>query len=66
MQHEGVYFTNEARTVLIVDIWHPDLTKREIDVLQGLHGYALHQAASLEKYWNATARSRKSAEDNYD
>jgi aspartate beta-hydroxylase len=65
-EHEAWNFTHEARTVLIVDIWHPDLTRREIDVLQGLHGYALHETANLEKYWNANARSRKSAEANYD
>jgi tetratricopeptide (TPR) repeat protein len=65
-EHEAWNFTNEARTVLIVDIWHPDLTAREVDVLQGLHGYALHESANLERYWNANARSRKSAEANYD
>ncbi len=65
-EHEAWNFTNEARTVLIVDIWHPDLTAREIDVLHGLHGYALHESANLERYWNATARSRKSAEANHD
>lgn len=65
-EHEAWNFTNQARTVLIVDIWHPDLTAREIDVLHGLHGYALHESANLERYWNVTARSRKSAGANHD
>ena len=65
-EHEAWNFTDLPRTVLIVDLWHPDLTPEEIAVLHGLHGYAAYETASLERYWSANAHSRRSAGAHYD
>ena len=65
-EHEAWNFTDLPRTVLIVDLWHPDLTAEEIAVLHGLHGYAANETASLERYWSANAHSRQSAGACYD
>lgn len=43
--------SNEDRVVLIVDIWHPDLEPREIELLSGLHRYGESLAGGLNRYW---------------
>jgi len=52
--------------VLIVDLWHPDLTPAEIAFLEGLHRYGAHQADSLTAYWAAKADSQAKARRLYD
>ena len=45
-------YASDSRIVLIVDLWHPDLTPHEIGLLDGLQHYALAEAESLSRYWN--------------
>jgi hypothetical protein len=45
--------------VLIVDLWHPDLSETEIRLLEGLHGYAYHHAVRLNRYWSANAAAQR-------
>jgi aspartyl/asparaginyl beta-hydroxylase (cupin superfamily) len=65
-EHESWNYTKQPRVVLILDIWHPDLTNREIAFLEGLHRYAYYQARSLNRYWTANAEARESARKEYD
>jgi aspartate beta-hydroxylase len=60
-EHEAWNRTARERTILVVDLWHPDLTSREIAALEGLHRFALAQARNLSVYWkaNETARGRQ-------
>jgi aspartate beta-hydroxylase len=54
-EHEAWNHTDEDRIVLIVDLWHPDLTATEIRLLEGLHRYAYDHAGRLNRYWSANA-----------
>jgi aspartate beta-hydroxylase len=58
-EHEVWNRTAEDRIVLIVDLWHPDLTPREIAVLEGMQRYAFHHARSLSAYWAGNAAARR-------
>jgi len=66
LEHESWNHTAETRIVLIVDLWHPDLTPEEIALLQGLHNYSSAQAESLTRYWIANTRARNARRVNYD
>jgi hypothetical protein len=57
-EHEAWNHTEEDRTVLIVDIWHPALSPSEIRLLSGLHRYADVQARQLNRYWLSNRRAR--------
>ncbi len=59
--HEAWNHTDEERIVLIVDLWHPDLSPQEIAVIEGLQRYAAAQAESLNRYWAANARAKAGA-----
>jgi tetratricopeptide (TPR) repeat protein len=39
-EHESWNYTKEPRIVLILDVWHPELSASELTFLQGLHRYA--------------------------
>jgi len=56
-EHEAWNHTTEDRIVLIVDLWHPDLSSTEIALLTGLHRYAAAYAGDLNQYWAANARA---------
>jgi hypothetical protein len=58
-EHEAWNHTNEERVVLIVDVWHPDLSDTERVLLRGLHKYANGVANSLIQYWGANKRAAK-------
>jgi aspartate beta-hydroxylase len=66
LEHEAWNRTAEARIVLIVDVWHPELTPAEIAFLEGLHRFGAHQAESLSNYWAAKAQSQSQARKLYD
>ena len=59
-EHEAWNHSDEDRLVLIVDLWHPDLSSTEITLLEGLHSYTSASAQRLSRYWAtndaATAR----------
>jgi aspartate beta-hydroxylase len=57
-EHEAWNHTDEDRIVLIVDLWHPDLSGTEIRLLEGLHRYASDHAGRLNRYWSANAAAR--------
>jgi aspartate beta-hydroxylase len=65
-EHEAWNHTEDHRIVLIVDVWHPDLTPVEIAFLEGLHRYGAYQADSLSAYWAAKAESDAKARKLYD
>jgi aspartyl/asparaginyl beta-hydroxylase (cupin superfamily) len=57
--HEAWNHTEKVRKVLVVDLWHPDLTAIEIDFLQGLHRYAAAHGGNLNRYWQKNENARE-------
>jgi aspartyl/asparaginyl beta-hydroxylase (cupin superfamily) len=55
-----------ARTILVVDLWHPDLTDDEVRLLQGLQRYAAGHAGQAARSWalNDDAESKISGESS--
>jgi aspartyl/asparaginyl beta-hydroxylase (cupin superfamily) len=66
LEHESWNHTAKTRIVLIVDLWHPDLTAEEIALLEGLHNYSSAQADNLMRYWMANANARNARRVGYD
>jgi aspartyl/asparaginyl beta-hydroxylase (cupin superfamily) len=66
LEHESWNHTSQDRIVLIIDLWHPDLTPTEIAFLEGLHRFGHYQAVSLNRYWAANAKARTKARTHYD
>jgi aspartate beta-hydroxylase len=62
-EHEVWNDSERERIVLIVDIWHPDLSESEIGVIEGLHRYVHSQSLKLFNYWkmNETTRIRENS-----
>lgn len=58
LEHESWNHTTETRIVVIIDLWHADLSRDEILLLEGLHNYASAQAENLAHYWLAHAKAR--------
>ena len=58
-EHEAWNHTNEDRLVLIVDLWHPDLSAVEVELLSGLQRYAHAHAGRLGRYWSTNAAVRQ-------
>jgi hypothetical protein len=54
-EHEAWNHTAEDRIVLIVDLWHPDLSTTEVRLLEGLHRYVYAHAQQLSRYWSSNA-----------
>jgi aspartate beta-hydroxylase len=65
-EHEAWNRTAEDRIVLIADIWHPDLTPREISMIEGLHRYAFQYANDLSFYWSENAKAQAEARKDFD
>ncbi|MBV8579645.1 MAG: aspartyl/asparaginyl beta-hydroxylase domain-containing protein [Candidatus Eremiobacteraeota bacterium] len=57
--HEAWNLGSRDRIVLIVDVWHPELTLDEIILLDALHREVFQQARNLSTYWSSNERSRK-------
>lgn len=51
LDHEVWNLTPHERLILIVDLWHPELTAREINTLRGLQRYVRLHAGSLLRWW---------------
>ncbi len=49
--HEVWNESDQRRVVLILDLWHPDLTEDEIALLAGLHRYGAANGPAAERYW---------------
>ncbi|HLI58873.1 MAG TPA: aspartyl/asparaginyl beta-hydroxylase domain-containing protein [Solirubrobacteraceae bacterium] len=54
-EHEAWNRTDEDRIVLIVDLWHPDLTAAEQRWLTGLDASIARRARGLARYWSGNA-----------
>jgi aspartate beta-hydroxylase len=50
--HEAKNLSDEERVVLIVDVWHPDLSDHEVALLSGLQRYIENTAQGLSGYWD--------------
>lgn len=51
--HEVWNESDRDRIVLIVDLWHPDLSDDEVRLLEGFQRYVQFAARGLERYWAA-------------
>jgi aspartate beta-hydroxylase len=65
-EHDAWNNTDSDRVVLIVDLWHPNLTEEELCVLKGLHHYVYMQAESLQRYWAANESKALKRRVEYD
>ncbi|HEY4439939.1 MAG TPA: aspartyl/asparaginyl beta-hydroxylase domain-containing protein, partial [Candidatus Elarobacter sp.] len=59
--HEAWNDGDRDRLVLIVDLWHPDLTDDEIAMLEGLHRHVEGHAQNLRTYWERNDAAREGA-----
>jgi aspartate beta-hydroxylase len=48
--------SDRERIVLVVDLWHPDLSDDEVRLLDGFQRYIERAASGLERYWAANER----------
>jgi aspartate beta-hydroxylase len=60
-EHEAWNHTGQERIVLVVDLWHPDLSALEVRLLEGFHSYAATHARRLTRYWAANAAAARQA-----
>lgn len=56
--HEVWNDSDRRRVVLVVDLWHPDLTASEIACLNGLQRYAYAHAKDMSGYWINNEKAR--------
>ena len=59
--HEAWNHTEADRVVLIIDLWHPDLSDTEVMLLQALHNYTYVHAQRLSRYWSTNAAAEREA-----
>lgn len=57
--HEVWNTGDRDRIVLVVDLWHPDLSDREVALLEGLHRYAFFHASGLMQYWRTNQQTSR-------
>jgi aspartyl/asparaginyl beta-hydroxylase (cupin superfamily) len=57
--HEVWNFGDRRRVVLVVDLWHPDLTDDEVSLLNGMHRYATATGTNLARYWSRNINRAK-------
>jgi aspartate beta-hydroxylase len=58
-EHEAWNHTTGDRIVLIVDLWHPELSMTEVRLLEGLHRYVYAHARQLNRYWSSNDAAAK-------
>jgi aspartyl/asparaginyl beta-hydroxylase (cupin superfamily) len=58
LEHSAWNRTGADRIVLVVDVWHPDLTDIEKTLLTGLHIYADVQSQSILKWREGDSRAQ--------
>jgi aspartyl/asparaginyl beta-hydroxylase (cupin superfamily) len=54
--HEVWNESDRDRIVLVVDLWHPDLSDDEVRLLEGFQRYIEFAADGLQRYWAANDR----------
>jgi hypothetical protein len=57
--HDAWNDSDRERVVLIVDLWHPDLSDDEVALLEGLHGHVAGHAENLRSYWARNDEARR-------
>ncbi len=57
-EHEVWNLSDQPRTVLIIDLWHPDLSDDEVRLLDGLQRFAAGQRQNLTSYWARDQQDR--------
>jgi len=58
--HEVWNDSDQRRVILVADLWHPDLTRKEVDLVDGLQRYAYAHAEGMSSYWAKNERARHS------
>ncbi len=58
-EHEAWNDDVYDRVVLIIDLWHPDLTDEEVRLLAGLDAHVARQAAQLSRYHAVNRRAKR-------
>ena len=58
-EHEAWNQTAQDRVVLIVNLWHSDLSAAEIHLLEGLQRYAFANARDMNQNWSRNAQGRE-------
>ena len=58
-RHEVWNDSDRRRLVLVLDLWHPDLSDDEVALLSGLHRYGAASGSIPREYW-----ARNDADDN--
>jgi aspartyl/asparaginyl beta-hydroxylase (cupin superfamily) len=64
-RHEAWNEADTPRIVLILDLWHPDLRRDEIERLTTFQNQLLQNAANLMRYWGNNARARDEADKRW-
>jgi hypothetical protein len=59
--HEAWNNSDHRRLVLVLDLWHPDLTEDEVALLAGLQRYGATNQAGMAKYWAKNEEARRQA-----
>jgi hypothetical protein len=61
LEHEVWNRTDEERIVLLLDLWHPDLSSQECRALDTFQWYAVQRAKNMVSYWenNRNAKAVK-------
>lgn len=58
-EHEAWNNSDAERVVLVIDVWHPDLSSYEIELLEGLHRHVATSAFKLKQYWQSNDEARR-------
>jgi aspartyl/asparaginyl beta-hydroxylase (cupin superfamily) len=56
--HEVWNWGDRRRLVLIVDLWHPDLSDREVELIDGLYRYAAAAGRRVQRFWHHNDAAR--------
>jgi aspartyl/asparaginyl beta-hydroxylase (cupin superfamily) len=58
-EHEVWNRTNEERLVLLLDLWHPDLTRLERDALEAINLLSMYRASGMVGTWQRNDSQRE-------
>ena len=61
LKHEVWNRTQEERLILLIDIWHPDITLQERKMLDAIHWMSEQHGRSLLDYWRKNEVARTDA-----
>ena len=58
-EHEVWNRTDEERLILLVDIWHPDISPRDKRLLESVHWMVQQRGRGLHEYWKKNEAIRR-------